>query len=137
MTDRINAYNPIGICYNQVYSYDHSHSTSHKRGYKYTPFFARRSRSANDDEPDCDTDDTGLIKFLNDPLGEERYWCGNNNDREQMHKDIREYAREIMGIDVPRFTDLVEDTKSKTIFLVRASRPTLPKRIRIAAANRV
>ncbi|MBB18795.1 MAG: hypothetical protein CMP20_04925 [Rickettsiales bacterium] len=79
------------------------------------------------------TEDSHRIKFLNDPLGEERYWCGDNNDREQMHKDIREYAREIMGIDVPRFTDLVEDTKSKTIFLVRASRPTLPKRIRIDA----
>ena len=70
---------------------------------------------------------------MNDPLGEERYWCGDSDDKVQMHKDIREYAKEILSIDVPRFTDLVEDAKSKTIFLVRASRPTLPKRIRIDA----
>ena len=38
------------------------------RGYKYTPFFRKRifgERIGDDDEPDCDTDDTGLIKFMN------------------------------------------------------------------------
>ena len=39
------------------------------RGYKYTPFFRRRffGEKRNDEEPDCDTDDTGLIKFMNKP----------------------------------------------------------------------
>ena len=48
VTDRINAYNPIGICYNQVYSKD----SQHRRGYKYTRFFdpKRHSRkNINDD----------------------------------------------------------------------------------------
>ena len=66
VTDRINAYNPIGICYNQVYSKD----SQHRRGYKYTRFFNPKRHSkknVNDDEPDCDTDDTGLIKYMNNP----------------------------------------------------------------------
>ena len=36
------------------------------RGYKYTPFYRQRFADSNDAEPDCNTDDTGLIKFFND-----------------------------------------------------------------------
>ena len=57
MTARINGYNPIGICYDPP-----QFSNGHRRGYSYTPFY----RGATD-EPDCDTDDSGMIKYFNDP----------------------------------------------------------------------
>jgi len=57
-TNRINGYNTIGICYNGA-----SVNGEARRGYKYTPFFRRALLG---DEPDCDTDDSGLLKFFND-----------------------------------------------------------------------
>lgn len=62
-TARINAYNPIGICYNLP----QENGRSMRRGYQYTPFYRKRFVSAENDEPDCDTDDSGMIKFFNDP----------------------------------------------------------------------
>lgn len=63
VTARLNAYNPIGICYNP---HSPSGQNSKKRGCKYTPFYRKRFVSLKDDEPDCNTDDSGLLAFFND-----------------------------------------------------------------------
>ena len=43
-----------------------------RRGYKYTPWYRKRFVSAEDDEPDCDTDDSGMLAFLNDKTVQEQ-----------------------------------------------------------------
>jgi hypothetical protein len=61
VTGRINAYNPIGICYNAPQDGHYRKP----RGYRYTPFYHKRVAASLDDEPDCNTDDHGLIAFFN------------------------------------------------------------------------
>ena len=60
---RINGYNPIGICYNVE---PFASNKGSRRKYSYTPFY-RGILGKDNDEPDCDTDDSGMLKYLNDP----------------------------------------------------------------------
>ena len=75
---RINAYNTIGICYNIKPLPFGSEAQSKKRKYAYTPFY-KRSVYADNDEPDCDTDDSGMINFLKDPEVQQQLHVARKN----------------------------------------------------------